>query len=149
MGLVLETIPLTELWLRGGPLDDDPQAAALAVPHQTYLERGVPFGFGTDNKPYNPFMTLWSAVTRQERHTGKELAPEQRLSRSEALKAFTLGGAYFTFDEDRRGSLEPGKLADLAVLSDDLLTVPEDEIPNLHSLLTMVGGQVVYQNGEL
>ena len=94
-------------------------------------------------------MTLWSAVTRQERHTGKELAPEQRLSRLEALKAFTLGGAYFTFDEDRRGSLEPGKLADLAVLSDDLLTVPEDDIPNLHSLLTMVGGRVVYQNGEL
>ena len=149
MGLVLETIPLTELWLRGGPLADDPQAAALAVPHQTYLTRGVPFGFGTDNKPYNPFMTLWSAVTRQERQTGKELAPEQRLSRLEALKAFTLGGAYFTFDEDRRGSLEPGKLADLAVLSDDLLTVPEDDIPNLHSLLTMVGGRVVYQAGEL
>ena len=77
------------------------------------------------------------------------MAPEQRLSRLEALKAFTLGGAYFTFDEDRRGSLEPGKLADLAVLSDDLLTVPEDDIPNLHALLAMVGGRVVYQNGEL
>jgi hypothetical protein len=147
--LVLETIPLTELWLRGGPLADDPKAAALAVPHQTYLELGVPFGFGTDNKPFNPFMTLWSAVARQERQTGKELAPEQRLSRWDALKAFTLGGAYFSFDEDRRGSLEPGKLADLAVLSEDLLTVPEDEIPELRSLLTMVGGRVVYRNGEL
>jgi len=149
LGLVLETIPLTELWLRGGPLADDPKAAALAVPHQTYLELGVPFGFGTDNKPFNPFMTLWSAVARQERQTGKELAPEQRLSRWDALKAFTLGGAYFSFDEDRRGSLEPGKLADLAVLSEDLLTVPEDEIPELRSLLTMVGGRVVYRNGEL
>jgi predicted amidohydrolase YtcJ len=149
LGLVLETIPLTELWLRGSPLADDAKAAALAVPHQTYLELGVPFGFGTDNKPFNPFMTLWSAVTRQERHSGKVLAPDQCLNRSEALKAFTLGGAYFSFDEERRGSLVPGKLADLAVLSGDPLTVPEDEIPGLHSLLTMVGGRMVHRAGEL
>lgn len=149
LGLVLETIPLTELWLRGRPLADNPKAAALAVPHQTYLELGVPFGFGTDNKPFNPFMTLWSAVTRQERHTGKVLAPDQCLNRLEALKAFALGGAYFSFDEERRGSLVPGKLADLAVLSDDPLTVPDDEIPGLHSLLTMVGGQVVHRAGGL
>jgi len=130
-------------------LADDPKAAALAVPHQTYLKLGVPFGFGTDNKPFNPFMTLWSAVTRQERHTCKVLAPDQRLSRWDALKAFTLGGAYFSFDEERRGSLVPGKLADLAVLSGDPLTVPEDEITGLHSLLTMVGGRVVHRLGEL
>ena len=149
LGLVLETIPLTELWLRGRPLADDPRAAAVAVPHQTYLELGVPFGFGTDNKPFNPFMTLWSALTRQERHTGKVLAPDQCMNRLEALKAFTLGGAYFSFDEERRGSLVPGKLADLAVLSDDPLTVPDDEIPGLHSLLTMVGGRVVHRASNL
>ena len=149
LGLVLETIPLTELWLRGRPLADDPNAAALAVPHQTYLELDVPFGFGTDNNPFNPFMTLWAAVTRQERHTGTVLAPDQCLPRLEALKAFTLGGAYFSFDEERRGSLEPGKLADLAVLSGDPLTVPEDEIPGLYSLLTMVGGRTVHRAGEI
>ena len=60
-----------------------------------------------------------------------------------------MGGAYFCFDETRRGSLEPGKLADLAVLSDDLLNVAEEEIPNLHSLLTMVGGEIVHRSGEL
>jgi len=67
----------------------------------------------------------------------------------EALKAITRGGAYFSFEENVRGSLETGKLADLAVLSDDYLAVPEDEIPGLHSVLTVVGGQVVHSSGDL
>ena len=73
------------------------------------------------------------------------IGPAQCLTRQEALRAFTLGGAYVCFDEDRRGSLETGKLADLAVLSDDLLTMPEDDLPQLHSLLTMLGGKIVHQ----
>ena len=103
------------------------------------------FSFGTDNKPYNPFATLWAAVARRERTTAEILGPTQCLTRLEALRAFTLGGAYFSFDEGRRGSLEPGKLADLAVLSEDLLTMPEEVIPELRSLLTMVGGKTVFQ----
>ena len=91
----------------------------------------MPFGLGTDNKPYNPVVTLCSAVARRERHTGKVLGPSQCLSRMEALRAFTLGGDYFSLEEDSRGSLEPGKLVDLAVLSADLLTMPEDEISSL------------------
>ena len=119
--------------------------AGRAAAHKTYLEEKIPFGFGTDNKPYNPFVTLWSAVTRQERYTGQVLGLEQCLSRLEALRAFTLGGAYFSFDERRRGSLEPGKLADLAVLSEDLLQIPEDAIPELSSVLTVVGGKIVHR----
>ncbi|MCH7714210.1 MAG: amidohydrolase [Chloroflexi bacterium] len=149
LGLVIETIPLTELWLRGRPLVDSPELARRAAAHKTYLEENIPFGFGTDNKPYNPFVTLWSAVTRQERNTGQVLGPEQCLSRLEALRAFTLGGAYFSFDENRRGSLEPGKLADLAVLSGDLLEIAEDDIPELHSVLTMVGGKIVHRGEGL
>jgi predicted amidohydrolase YtcJ len=60
-----------------------------------------------------------------------------------------LGGAYFSFDEGERGSLEPGKLADLAVLSDDYLDMPVEEMSNMRSLLTMVGGQVMHDSGEL
>jgi predicted amidohydrolase YtcJ len=67
----------------------------------------------------------------------------------EALKAITMGGAYFSFEEERRGSLEAGKLADLAVLSDDYLTVPDDEISGLHSVLTIVGGKEVHSTGDL
>ena len=148
MGLLVETIPLTELWLRGTPYLDNPDLADTAVAHRRYLERGVDFSFGTDNKPYNPFATLWAAVARRERVTDQVLGPDQRLTRLEALRAFTVGGAKFSFDEDRRGSLEPGKLADLAVLSGDLLGMPEAEIPHLESRLTMLGGKIVHQSED-
>jgi predicted amidohydrolase YtcJ len=146
MGLLVETIPLTELWLRGTPYLDSPGLADTAIAHRRYLERGVDFSFGTDNKPYNPFATLWAAVARRERVTGQVLGPDQRLTRLEALRAFTIGGARFSFDEDRRGSLEAGKLADLAVLSGDLLEMPEVDIPVLESRLTMLGGRIVHQS---
>ena len=126
-----------------------PEAANRAVAHRDYLDQGVRFGFGTDNKPYSPFPTLWAAVARQERKTKEVLGLGQRVTRLEALKAFTMGGAYFCFEEDRRGSLETGKLADLAVLSDDFLGIPEDDIPGLHSVLTVVGGRVVHSSGDL
>ena len=148
MGLLVETIPLTELWLRGTPYLDNANLADTAVAHRRYLERGVDFSFGTDNKPYNPFATLWAAVARRERVTDQVLGPDQCLTRLEALRAFTLGGARFSFDEGQRGSLEPGKLADLAVLSGDLLDMPEDEISGLESSLTMLGGRIVHQSGD-
>ena len=148
LGLLVETIPLTELWLRGSPYLDNPDLADSAVAHRRYLERGVAFSFGTDNKPYNPFATLWAAVARRERVTDQVLGPDQRLTRLEALRAFTIGGARFSFDEERRGSLEPGKVADLAVLSADLLDIPEAEIPGLESRLTMLGGRVVHQSQD-
>ena len=149
LGLIVETIPLTHLWLRGRRFVDEPEVANQAVAHRDYLDQDVHFGLGTDNKPYNPFPTLWAAVARQERTTNKVVGPRQRLTRMEALKAITIGGAYFSFEENRRGSLETNKLADLAVLSDDFLVVPEDEIPGLHSVLTIVGGQVVHSMGDL
>lgn len=149
LGFVLETIPLTELWLRGNRYLDNIPLAEIAACHRTYLEDEIRFALGTDNKPYNPFATLWAAVARKERHTGTVLGPGQRLNRLEALRAFTIFGAYFSFDENRRGSLEPGKLADMAVLSADLLDMPEDEIPEVHSLLTMVDGKIVHETVDL
>ena len=68
-------------------------------------------------------------------------------SREEALRCYTLGSAWFTFDDGKRGSLEAGKLADLAVLTKDYLTVPTNEIGGIESLLTMVGGRIVYAAG--
>ena len=73
--------------------------------------------------------------------------PAEIPSRLDALKLYTLGSAWFSFDEDKRGSLEVGKLADLAVLSDDYLTVPVEKIGSLESVLTMVGGTIVYSSG--
>ncbi len=148
LGLLVETIPLTELWLRGSRYLASPGLAATAAAHRDYLAQEVDFSFGTDNKPYNPFATLWAAVARRERTSSEVLGPTQRLTRLEALRAFTRGGAYFSFDESRLGSLEPGKLADLAVLSGDFENMPEDDIPELRSLLTLVGGKTVYQAAD-
>ena len=149
LGVVCETIPLTHIWLRGAAYIDDMTRAQHTVPHQDFLRYDIPFGMGTDNKPYNPFHTLWAAVTRHERRTGAIIGASQRLTRLQALRAFTLGGAAFCGVENQRGSLEAGKLADLAVLSDDPLDVPDDRLPNLHADLTLVGGRVVYDRGAL
>ena len=69
------------------------------------------------------------------------------ISREDALRLYTRGSAWFTFDDDQRGTLEPGRLADLAVLDKDYMTVPADELGSLTSLLTMVGGRIVYAAG--
>jgi len=70
--------------------------------------------------------------------------PDQTPTRTDALHAYTKVSAWFSFDEDKRGSLEPGKLADPAVLTKDYMTVPADQIGSIESLLTMVGGKIVY-----
>lgn len=147
--VVCQTIPLTHIWLRGAPYVNQPDKANWAVPHRVFLQHGIPLAMGTDNKPYNPFHTLWAAVARRERHSGTVIGPEQRLTRAQALRAFTMGGAYLCGQEELRGSLEAGKLADLAVLSDDPLQVPEERLPGIHAHLTIVGGRVVYDSGML
>ncbi len=149
LGVVCETIPLTHFWLRGAEYLKDPERANRAVPHQSCLQYGLPFAMGTDNKPYNPFSTFWSAVTRIERNSAQVIGPKQCLSRAQALQAFTMGGAYLCGVEKSRGSLEPGKLADLAVLSQDSLKVSEDRLPETRSHITIVGGRVVYSDGAL
>jgi predicted amidohydrolase YtcJ len=68
-------------------------------------------------------------------------------SREDALRIYTQGSAWFTFEDDKRGALAPGRFADLAVLSGDILTVPAQDIGNIESLLTIVGGKVVYAAG--
>jgi hypothetical protein len=82
--------------------------------------------------------TIGGAATR---------GPEEMPSRMEALRLYTEGSAWFTFDDDTRGSLAAGKLADLVVLNKDYLTVPVEEIGTITSLLTMVGGRIVYAAG--
>jgi predicted amidohydrolase YtcJ len=149
LGVVCQTIPLTHIWLRGAPYVNQPDKANRAVPHQAFLQHGIPLAMGTDNKPYNPFHTLWAAVVRRERRSGAVIGPEHRLTRAQALRAFTMGGAYLCGQEELRGSLEAGKLADLAVLSDDPLQVPEESLPDIHAHLTIVGGRVVYHSGML
>jgi predicted amidohydrolase YtcJ len=76
---------------------------------------------------------------------GSVFFPDQRMSRMEALKSYTINGAYAGFEEDIKGTLTPGKLADITVLSKDIMTIPEEEIPTARVVYTIVGGKVKYQ----
>jgi predicted amidohydrolase YtcJ len=93
---------------------------------------------------YHPFFGMWMAITRKT-VDGTVLNPEQRINRQEALRMWTINGAYGTFDETIKGSIEPGKLADFAVIDRDYLSCPEDEIRNIDALITVVDGRVVYE----
>ncbi len=110
------------------------------------LESGAVVMNGTDApvEDVDPIANFHSAVTRLM-GTGEAFYPDQRMSREEALESMTLKAAYGAFEEAIKGSLEVGKLADVVVLSKDILSVPEDEIPSTQVLLTIVGGEVVYR----
>ncbi|MGH9051669.1 MAG: amidohydrolase, partial [Acidimicrobiia bacterium] len=123
------------------------EVAQRSPPLRRMLELGIPMGAGTDATvvtPHNPWRCLWWLVTGESLDGAVARIPEQRLTRAEALLIYTAGSAWFSFEETSRGTLEPGKLADLAVLSDDYFEVPAAEIPNLRSVLTMVDGRVVH-----
>jgi predicted amidohydrolase YtcJ len=113
-------------------------------------ELGVMMGAGTDAHrvaSYNPFTALQWSLLDSKNTGGVQRGPEQTPTRTDALRAYTIGSAWFSRDEDKRGSLEPGKLADLAVLTKDYMTVPVDQMGSIESLLTMVGGKIVYAAG--
>ena len=79
---------------------------------------------------------------------GNIIEPLEAISREDALKIYTINNAYATFEENLKGSIEPGKLADLAILSENILDCPEKNIKNIHAELTMVGGKLVYIKGD-
>jgi hypothetical protein len=115
------------------------------TPLKDLMDAGVKVGLITDNVPISLFWPIWESVARLSRVTNERVAPEQALSRAQALQCATGSGAYLTFDEEKKGSLEPGKLADLAILSADPLTVAEPAIRDITADMTMVGGKIVHQ----
>ena len=97
--------------------------------------------------PYNPFLGMWIALTRQPRWTDEPLHPEQRISREQAIRLYTAENGWFFREEAKLGSIEPGKLGDLVVLSNDYFDpkkVPDEELKALKSVLTVVDGKIVY-----
>jgi predicted amidohydrolase YtcJ len=116
---------------------------------QTFLHLGVHVPNGSDfpvENP-NPLLGFYAAVTRQKLNGLPERGwfPEERMSREEALRSWTIEGAYAAFEEDRKGSLEPGKMADFVMLSGDIMTETPGEIPITRVTMTVVGGKIVYQ----
>lgn len=127
-----------------------PAVVAAAPPLRGIVERGIPLGAGTDGTvvtSMDPWHALWWLVTGGTHDGAPPRDERHRLSRHEALAAYTTGSAWFSLDEDERGRLEPGMLADLAVLTDDFFGVADDDIPSIRSLLTMVGGRIVHAEG--
>lgn len=119
-------------------------------PVETARELGVPVGAGTDAHrvaSYNPFTSLQYFLDGKTVGGVALRGPEETPSRENALRYYTSGSAWFSHDEEKRGSLEVGKLADLAVLTKDYMTVPVEQIGGIESLLTMVGGRIVYAAG--
>ena len=106
----------------------------------------IPNGTDVPVEPIDPMSCFYAAVTRKLKD-GTTFFPDQRMTREEALRSYTLNGAYAGFEEERKGSLTPGKLADITVLSRDILTCPEDDIPGAEVLYTIIGGKVLYKKG--
>ena len=124
--------------------------AERTPPIRRMLEMGIPVGAGTDAtrvSSYNPFLSLYWLITGKT-IGGLGLYPdENRLDRAEALRLYTMGSSWFSTEDGKKGALAPGQLADLAVLSADYFSIPEEDIKGLESDLTIVGGKIVHAKG--
>ena len=122
-------------------------------PYQTLAEKGVTVGGGSDHmqkvgslrsvNPYNPFLGMWTTLTRHPRWMGESLHPEQIIDRADAIRLYTINNAWLTFEEKEKGSLESGKLADFIVLDRDILECPLEEVKEIQVRETWLGGERV------
>ncbi|GMR11212.1 MAG: amidohydrolase [Anaerolineae bacterium] len=116
-------------------------------PMKSFLDAGIRVGGGSDtflSYQWNPSFMMWLDVTRQTIQAGV-LGPEERLTREQSLMSHTIDAARMSDDDDKIGSIEPGKFADLAVLSDDILTCPTEEMKEIKTWMTIVDGKIVHQ----
>jgi predicted amidohydrolase YtcJ len=124
--------------------------AERTPPIRRMLEMGIPVGAGTDAtrvSSYNPFLSLYWLITGKT-IGGLRLYPdESRFDRAEALRLYTVGSSWFSTEDGKKGALVPGQLADLAVLSADYFSIPEEDIKGLESHLTIAGGKIVHAKG--
>jgi predicted amidohydrolase YtcJ len=127
------------------------EAARHTPPIARMLDTGVPVGGGTDATrvaSYNPWTSLYWLVSGCTVGGLRLYGPDQQLSRDTALELWTAGSAWFSSEQDKKGRIKAGQLADLAVLSDDFFRVSEDDIKSLESVMTIVGGKIVYGAGD-
>lgn len=156
LGIVLDLQP-SWLWLDGATLlkQFGDERMARFQPYKSLFDDGIVAGGGTDHmqkigslrsiNPYNPFLGMWITLTRWPRWMDRPLNPQQRITREQAIRLYTINNAYLMFVEKEKGSLEAGKLADLIVLDRDILTCPVDDIRNIQVEQTYLGGRLVHE----
>jgi len=159
VGIVADLQPIW-LYLDGATLmaNFGPERLEYFHPYHTLAEYGVRVGGGSDHmqkmgryrsiNSYDPFLGMWTTLTRHPRWTDEIVHPEQCLTRRQAIELYTINNAYLTFEEKEKGSLEPGKLADFIVLDKDILTCPVDDVRNMQVEQTYLGGKCVYGKAE-
>lgn len=123
-------------------------------PYRTLAERGVIVGGGSDHMQklgrrrsiniYDPWLGIWTVLTRLPRWTDSPLHPEEIITRQQAIRLYTINCAFLTFEEDKKGLLEPGKYADFVIIDRDILSCPVDDIADTQVLETWVGGRKVF-----
>jgi predicted amidohydrolase YtcJ len=120
---------------------------AWLKPHRAWINEGIMVAAGTDSPvtPYPPFPCLWASVARKTELKKTVMGAEQRVTREEAIRMYTVKGAYLSFEENIKGSIEPGKLADMIIIDRDILTCQEDDIKDTRVLRTILGGKTVYK----
>jgi predicted amidohydrolase YtcJ len=159
LGVVADIQPAW-LYLDGATLKKQfgDERLAYFQPYKSLFDAGVVVGGGSDHmqkigslrsvNPYNPFLGMWAMLTRQPRWTDDPLHPEQRITREQALRFYTINNAFLTFEEKEKGSLEAGKLADFVVLDQDLMTCEVEVVKTITVRRTYVGGKMVYEAKE-
>jgi hypothetical protein len=125
--------------------------------YKTLADEKVTVGGGTDHmqkigsfrsiNPYNPFLGMWITLTRVPRWADQPLHPEQILTREQAIQLYTINNAFLTFEETKKGSLEPGKLADFIVIDRDIMSCPLEEVKSIQVEQTYLGGKRIYARG--
>jgi predicted amidohydrolase YtcJ len=144
LGLLVAQQPSFTYTLEG-PYNDNLEGRRLETvnPLASLKKLGIPVGLGNDNLPIGPLYSLYGAVTRNGK-SGRVYGAEEAVSLEDAIRGYTRGSAYITFDETIKGSLEPGMLADLVVLSEDILTLDPNRILEVEVETTMVGGEILW-----
>jgi hypothetical protein len=155
LGIVADLQPAW-LWLDGKTLlaQFGNERLEYFQPYKTLFDHGVVIGGGSDHmqkigsrrsvNPYNPFLGMWITLSRLPRRSDQPLHPEQRLTREQAIRLYTINNAFLMFAEKDKGSLERGKLADFIVLKQDILTCPEVDVKDIEVSQTYLGGRLIY-----